>query len=146
MKFKIGIAEKRVVSHEQIIGLSPSTGRTRDDHGLGNGSWAQGIPRKNGLHEFARRMVMRMVLAFAFHRGRMSCSQAAGMIGSQSIHRGQLTRFMARPRWQKNDFNSPLRAALLQWEAVPGRFIFIVDATLVSQAGEKTENVIAPGM
>ena len=27
-----------------------------------------------------------------------------------------------------------------------GRFIFIVDATLVSQAGEKTENVIAPGM
>jgi hypothetical protein len=48
MKFKIGIAEKRVVSHEQIIGLSPSTGRTRDDHGLGNGPWAQGIPRKNG--------------------------------------------------------------------------------------------------
>ena len=35
---KIGIAEKRVVSHEQIIGISPSTGRTRDDHGLGNGS------------------------------------------------------------------------------------------------------------
>jgi hypothetical protein len=29
---------------------------------------------------------------------------------------------------------------------VQGRFIFIVDATLVSQAGEKTENVIAPGM
>jgi hypothetical protein len=47
----------------------------------------------------------------------MSCSQAAGSIASESIHRGQLTRFLARPRWQQIDFNAPLREALLQTEA-----------------------------
>ena len=75
----------------------------------------------------------------------MSCSSAAGVIASESIHRGQLTRFLARPRWQKDDFNEPLRAALLQMEATRGRFVFIVDATLFSQAGKKTENTYSTG-
>jgi len=34
----------------------------------------------------------------------------------EPIHRGQLTRFLARPRWQKDDFNSFGLAALLQME------------------------------
>ncbi len=58
-----------------------------------------------------------MALAFMLHRARMSCSSAAGVIASDSIHRGQLTRFLARPRWQKDDFNEPLRAAMLSMEA-----------------------------
>ena len=62
-----------------------------------------------GLNELARMMLLRVVLAFIMHRGRMSCSAAAGSIASESIHRGELTRFMARPRWQKHDFNAPLR-------------------------------------
>jgi hypothetical protein len=69
---------------------------------------------RTSLSELARSMVLRMVLTFIMHRGRMSCSQAAGAIASQAIHRGQLTRFLARPRWQKTDFNAPLRAALLE--------------------------------
>ena len=84
---------------------------------------------QTSLNDFARQMVIRMALAFMLHRGRMSCSSAAGVIASESIHRGQLTRFLARPRWQKDDFNEPLRAALLQMEATRGRFLFIVDAT-----------------
>ena len=51
------------------------------------------------LQDFARQIVIRMALAFMLHRGRMSCSSAAGVIASESIHRGQLTRFLARPRW-----------------------------------------------
>ncbi len=35
------------------------------------------------VSEYARLMVMRMVLAFLLHRGRMSCSSAAGMIASR---------------------------------------------------------------
>lgn len=100
---------------------------------------------QTSLNDFARQMVIRMALAFMLHRGRMSCSSAAGVIASESIHRGQLTRFLARPRWQKDDFNEPLRAALLQMEALFGRFLFIVDATLFSQAGKKTENTYNTG-
>ena len=100
---------------------------------------------QTSLNDFARQMVIRMALAFMLHRGRMSCSSAAGVIASESIHRGQLTRFLARPRWQKNDFNEPLRAALLQMEATRGRFVFIVDATMFSQAGKKTENTYSTG-
>ncbi len=93
----------------------------------------------------AELMVIRMVLAFIMHRGRMSCSQAAGAIASEPTHRGQLTRFLARGRWQRLDHNAPLRDALLRKEAKRGTFIFIVDATLVSQSGKKTQNTYSTG-
>ena len=100
---------------------------------------------QTSLNEFARWMVMRMVLAFVMHRGRMSCSAAGRVVAAESVHRGQLTRFLARPRWQKHDFNEPLRAALLQMETGRGRFLFIVDATMFSQAGKKTQNTYSTG-
>jgi hypothetical protein len=109
---------------------------------------ATGLKRfleKTGLHELARQMLFRMVVAFLAHRGRMSCSQAAGSVASDVVHRGELTRFLARPRWQKHDFNGPLRAALLARESRRGKFLFLVDATLVSQAGKKTENTYSTG-
>jgi len=95
---------------------------------------------KTGLNQFTQEMALRMVLAFILHRGRMSCSQAAGIVGSDSVHRGQVTRFLARPRWQSKDFNETLRNALLQMETVKGTFLFIVDATLTTQTGKKTQN------
>jgi hypothetical protein len=100
---------------------------------------------KTPLGDFAQAMALRMVLAFVSHRDRMTCSQAAGSVACESIHRGQLTRFLARPRWQKEDFNAPLREAVLQWETGKGEFLFIVDATLVSQAGLKTQNTYSTG-
>jgi DDE family transposase len=109
---------------------------------------ATGLKRfleKTGLHELARMMLFRMVVAFLMRRGRMSCSQAAGSVASQPIHRGELTQFLARPRWQKHDFNGPLRAALLARESRRGTFLFLIDATLVSQAGKKTENTYSTG-
>lgn len=97
------------------------------------------------LGELARGMVLRMVLAFTMRRGRMSCSHAAGIVASDVIYRGELTRFLARPRWQKHDFNGPLRTALLQRESRRGKFLFLIDATLVSQAGKKTQNTYSTG-
>jgi hypothetical protein len=47
----------------------------------------------------------------------MSCAQADGAVRSEAIHRSHRTRFLRRPQWQKNDFNAPLREALLQMEA-----------------------------
>lgn len=105
----------------------------------------KGFLAKSGLGEYAAAMVLRMVLAFLLHRGRMSCSQAAGSVAAEAVHRGELTRFLARPRWQKHDFNQPLRAALLKLESRTGRFLFLIDATLVSQAGQKTHNTFSTG-
>ena len=100
---------------------------------------------KTSLGKRAQPMVLRMTLAFIMHSGRMSCSQAAGMIASEAIHRAEITRFLARPRWQKDDFNAPLRAAVLELEASKGRFFFVIDATLSSQAGRLTQNTHSTG-
>ena len=105
----------------------------------------KGFLAHSGLGNLPQAMVLRMVLAFIVHRGRMSCSQAAGSVASDTVHRGELTRFLARPRWQKHDFNGPLRNALLKRESKRGKFVFLVDATLVSQAGRKTENTYCTG-
>ena len=105
----------------------------------------KGFLGKTSLNTFARDMVLRMVLAFICHRGRMSCSQAAGSIASEPIHRGQVTRFLARPRWQQHDFNAPLRNALIQMDRGKGEFLFLVDATLTSQSGRKTQNTYSTG-
>jgi hypothetical protein len=100
---------------------------------------------KTSLNDLAQALVLRMALTFIMHRGRMSCLQAAGSIASQTFHRGQLTRFLARPRWQRDDFNAPLRSALLQMEAVKGKFFYIIDATLSSHSGRKTQNTHSTG-
>ena len=97
------------------------------------------------LNEYARGMVMRMVLAFILSRGRMSCSQAAGSIASRALHRGQVSRFLKGSRWQQHDFNAPLRSSLLKLEACKGTFFFIIDATLATQSGLKTQNTYSTG-
>jgi hypothetical protein len=100
----------------------------------------KGFVKHSGLNEFAQMMMFRMVIAFIFHRGRMSCSQAAVSVASDSIHRGELTRFLARPRWKNKRFNEPLMQMLLAKESLRGMFLFIVDATLISQSGRFSEN------
>ena len=95
--------------------------------------------------EAARTMCLRLVLAFIMHRGRMSCAAAAGSIATEAIHRGELTRFLGRPlrgRWQVNE---SLRRMLLAKEKKLGKFLFIVDATMVTQAGKKTQNTYSTG-
>lgn len=98
-----------------------------------------------GLKAPARLMLLRMVLAFIMHRGRMSCSAAACCVASEPIHRGEVTRSLARPRWHKNDFNDPLVKLLLAKEAKRGRFLFVTDATLASKAGKLTQNTYSTG-
>jgi hypothetical protein len=106
----------------------------------------KGFIARTSLNNLAQAFVLRMSLAFIMHRGRMSCSQAAGSIAAETVHRGQLTRFLARPRWQRGDFNEPLRLAVLEMEILKkGRFFFIIDATLASQAGRKTQNTHSTG-
>ncbi len=105
----------------------------------------KGFLSHTGLHDLACTMLLRVVLAFIMHRGRMSCSAASGTIASEPIHRGELTRFMARPRWQRHNFNEPLMKLLLARESQKGKYLFLIDATLASQSGKKTQNTYSTG-
>lgn len=92
------------------------------------------------VKEQALMMFMRMILGFMLHRGRMSCSSAAGSICSEVVHRGEVTRFLSRGRWRRIDFNKPLISALLAKESKRGEFLFIIDATQKTLAGTKSQN------
>jgi hypothetical protein len=100
---------------------------------------------KLGLKDSAKLLVIRVVVAFLLHAGRMSCLRAGGAVGCEPRHRAQISRFLARPRWRKLDLNSILRQHLLEQEDADGLFISMIDATLTSQAGTKTENTFSTG-
>src|SRR6056297_1233166 len=133
-------------THDEFIGFSPFMRKTPPMIIVSEaGPRFKTFLAHCDLKPLARTMMMRIVLAFIMHRGRMSCSAAAGVIASEPIHRGELTRFLARPRWQKYDFNEPLMRMLLAKEKKRGKFLFLIDATLVSQAGKKTQNTFSTG-
>jgi Transposase DDE domain len=98
-----------------------------------------------GLKDSTKALVIRVVVAFLLHAGRMSCLRAAGAVRCQTRHRAQISRFLARPRWRKLNINTSLRSQLLELEVREGVFVLIVDATLVSQAGKRTKNTYSTG-
>jgi Transposase DDE domain len=98
-----------------------------------------------GLTDSTKLLVIRMVVAFLLHAGRMSCLRAGGAVRCEARHRAQISRFLARPRWRKLDINAILRQSLLEREAADGLFVFLIDATLTSQAGKKTANTYSTG-
>jgi hypothetical protein len=98
-----------------------------------------------GLKNSAKLLVIRVVVAFLLHPGRMSCLRAAGAVRCEARHRAQISRFLARPRWRKLNINSISRQYLLEQEPSDGLFVFIIDATLTSQGGQKTENTYSTG-
>jgi hypothetical protein len=98
-----------------------------------------------GLKDSAKLLVIRVVVAFLLRAGRMSCLRAAGAVRCEVRHRAQISRFLSRPRWRKLDINAILRSQLLELEVREGVFVFIIDATLVTQAGKKTQNTYSTG-
>ncbi len=98
-----------------------------------------------GLKDDTKLLVIRVIVAFLLHTGRMSCLRAGGAVRCEARHRAQISRFLARPRWRNLDINVILRQTLLEREVADGPFVFIVDATLTSQAGKKTENTFSTG-
>jgi hypothetical protein len=93
-----------------------------------------------GLKESTQLLVIRVLIAFLLHAGRMSCLRAGGAVRCPPRHRAQISRFLARPRWRRLDINAILRQHLLEREGGDGLFLYLIDATLVSQAGRQTEN------
>lgn len=97
------------------------------------------------ISDAAKAMVMRFVVAFVLHSGRMSCLVVAGAIECEARNRAQPGRFLARTRWKQRDINRDLRKNILDMEGVGGLFVFAVDATMTSQTGKRTENTYSNG-
>jgi Transposase DDE domain len=98
-----------------------------------------------GLNPRALALVVRCVAAFCLHWGRMSATQASGAIRSDPRHRAQICRFLSRKALRKRPLLPPLQAQLLALEPTQGRFLFLIDQTLSSQQGDKTENTYSSG-
>jgi hypothetical protein len=97
------------------------------------------------LSERALGLTIRLVAAFALHWGRMSAVQAANAVRSDPRHRAQICRFLGRRFWKKMQLLSILRAETLSLESKQGRFFFLIDQTMCSQQGDKTENTYSSG-
>jgi Transposase DDE domain len=94
----------------------------------------------------AQALLIRCLVAFLMHFGRMSASQAAGAVRTQARHRAQISRFLGRSYWKRTDLLGPLRAALLELEAQQdGLFIFDVDQTFCGSQGRCRENTFRCG-
>lgn len=86
-------------------------------------------------------LIMRIVIAFINHSGRMSCSQASCVAKTERVHKSQISRFLARTRWRSVGINDKYRDILLKREASSkGRFFVIGDATSTTKQGKHTQN------
>ena len=101
--------------------------------------------RPVGLRRASQTMVLRVIVAFLCHTGRMSCLQAAASVRCDARHRAQVGRLLQRPSFAALDINGVLRKALLAQQSRQGLFLFLIDATLCSQQGQKTENTYSTG-
>ena len=98
-----------------------------------------------GLKDSAKLLVIRVVVAFLLHAGRMSCLRAAGAVRCEARHRAQISRFLSRPRWRKLDINSMLRETVAGARS-PRRPVRIHHRRHVDQSGgKKTENTFSTG-
>jgi hypothetical protein len=97
------------------------------------------------MKDAAAQMVIRVIVAFAMHSGRMSCLQAAGSIRTETRHRAQVGRMLLRPSFGRLDLTTALRRQLLALECGRGVFLLIIDATLASHVEGKAENTFSTG-
>lgn len=99
-----------------------------------------------GLKERLATLVIRYVVAFVMHFGRMTASRAATSVRSEPRHRAQLCRLLGRKLLRRLSPAAVLREQVLLLEKRrSGTFFFLVDQTLVSQQGSKTENTFSTG-
>jgi hypothetical protein len=99
-----------------------------------------------GLKERMLAWVIRWVVAFVMHGGRLTASRAATAVRSEPRQRAQLGRFLGRKGLRRLSPAAILRSHLLLLESQPsGRFFFLVEQPLVSQQGSKTENTFSSG-
>jgi hypothetical protein len=99
-----------------------------------------------GLNGRLSALVIRFVVAFVMHLGRMAAARAATAVRSEPRHRAQLCRVLGRKLLRRLSPAAVLRSQVLLLESRRSEtFFFLVDQTLVSQQGDKSENTFSSG-
>jgi hypothetical protein len=92
-----------------------------------------------------RHMVIRFMISILIRHGRNSCMNAASVIDQQPRHRAQASRFLVRYRQGIANLLSVVVSSLLNDEGPAGRYLLIIDSTMVGLQGETTENTYSTG-
>jgi hypothetical protein len=103
--------------------------------------------RNSKLTEHTQSFVVRIMIAFMSHTGRMSASQVAVAVRTEIRHRAQVSRFLAGSGLG-NDSNEYrcLTAALINMESRRGGcWLFLIDKTCTSRQGRKAQNTFSTG-
>jgi IS4 transposase len=103
--------------------------------------------RIGSFSEGARSFVLRMMIAFMFHAGRMSASQVAVAVRTDVRHRAQVSRFLSGSALGNgSDEYQCFAAALIAMESRRrGRWLFLIDKTCTSRQGQRTQNTFSTG-
>jgi hypothetical protein len=90
------------------------------------------------LNERMLALVVRWIVTFVMHLGRMAAARAATAVRSEPRHRAQLGRFLGRKLLRRLGLAGRHRDSVLALEKDwAGRFFFLVDQTLTSQSGRR---------
>ncbi len=103
--------------------------------------------RNSKFSEHTQSFVVRIMIAFMSHTGRMSASQAAVAVRTEIRHRAQVSRFLAGSGLgNDSDEYRRLTAALINMESRRGgRWLFLIDKTCTSRQGRKAQNTFSTG-
>lgn len=92
-----------------------------------------------------RQMVVRFMISILIRHGRNSCMNAASVIDQKPLHRAQTTRFLVRYRQPIADLLSSIVCRLLSCESWAGKYLLIIDSTMVGLQGKTAENTYSTG-
>jgi hypothetical protein len=97
--------------------------------------------------DYAQGFVVRLMIAFLFHMGRMSAAQAAVAVRTDSRHRAQVGRFLKGCGLANGSAQQRcLAVALIHRECQrSGRWLCVLDKTCTSRQGRNTQNTFSTG-
>lgn len=92
-----------------------------------------------------RVMLLRFLIAILTRHGRNSCMHTASVIEGKPRHRAQPGRFLKRYRQAIADLLSAITLKMLSDQDCNGRYLLLLDSTLVATAGQRIENTFSTG-
>jgi hypothetical protein len=93
----------------------------------------------------SHRYLLLMMAGFLDHPSRMSAGQAAAAIASLGVHRAGVGRHLTSRKCRLRSIRSQVSERVLQSAHAAGAYTLLLDMTLVSQQGVKTENTFSTG-
>ena len=109
--------------------------------------WIKSFCRTAKLTKHTQDFVIRMMVAFMWHVGRMSALQAATAVRTDSRHRAQVSRFLTGSGLANGsqEYQAFVAALIAMESQRGGRWLFLIDKTCTSRQGRNTPNTFSTG-